>query len=196
MIEVVASLKSISPYSQSRMHDEPKVNFDGTPSPDAKENPDAYERRTWRKKMHVTSDGHVFIPSMVFKNNLSEAAAFLSIKTGKGSETFTKHFQAGVMVTDGLVLPEKAEDVPGEWFFMSSTGTKSKGGGKRVRRCYPMIASWSGDVTYYVIDETITQHVFEHHLKEAGRFIGIGRFRPRNGGFYGRFIVEKIKWGK
>jgi hypothetical protein len=35
--------------------------------------------------------------------------------------------------------------------------------------------------------------VFEHHLHEAGKFIGIGRFRPRNNGFYGRFDVLGVR---
>ena len=30
-------------------------------------------------------------------------------------------------------------------------------------------------------------------LEAAGQFIGIGRFRPQNGGFYGRFRISKLK---
>ena len=33
-----------------------------------------------------------------------------------------------------------------------------------------------------------------HILREAGKFIGIGRFRPRNNGYYGRFDVESVDW--
>jgi len=58
----------------------------------------------------------------------------------------------------------------------------------------PVIPNWNGDVEYYVLDETITPDVFEKHLQEAGNFIGIGRFRPENGGFYGRYKVNKISW--
>ena len=43
--------------------------------------------------------------------------------------------------------------------------------------------------------ETITLSVFRKHLEEAGKFIGIGRFRPRNNGFYGRFEVKEIHEG-
>jgi hypothetical protein len=34
--------------------------------------------------------------------------------------------------------------------------------------------------------------VLEHFLRVAGALIGIGRFRPENGGFYGRFTVESF----
>jgi hypothetical protein len=96
------------------------------------------------------------------------------------------------MVMDALVLPIKKDDVPGEWYFVPSDGRP--GGGKRVKKCFPVIREWHGEVTYYILDETITPEVFEVHLREAGSFIGIGRFRPENGGFYGRFGVKKVVW--
>ena len=69
-----------------------------------------------------------------------------------------------------------------------------RGSGKRVEKCFPVIPSWTGEVTFYVLDETVTQEVFKNILEQAGAFIGIGRFRPRNNGFYGRFKVESIVW--
>lgn len=124
---------------------------------------------------------------------IAECAKFLSAQIpGKGKATYTKHFEAGVLVMDGLVLPDKRDDVKGEWLFVPSDGRP--GGGSRVAKCFGVIPSWKGEVTFHVLDETITEPVFRHHLEEAGRFIGIGRFRPRNRGFYGRFKVVKLKW--
>ncbi len=184
MKTAVATLKSVSTYSQSRHYTTEKLS---------KEIARDYEARTWRDRLHINDDGHVFIPPMAFKNCISEAAKFLGIQIpGKGKSTYTKHFEAGVLVVDAVVLPIKKEDVSGEWLFVPSDG--KRGGGKRVEKCFPVIHEWSGDVTFYVMDETITEDVFEHHLREAGKFIGIGRFRPRNNGFYGRFRVEQIKW--
>ena len=57
-----------------------------------------------------------------------------------------------------------------------------------------MIPSWNGVATVYILDETVTKDVFEKHVKEAGRFIGMGRFRPKNNGFYGRFKPTKFEW--
>lgn len=184
MRTAIATLKSISPYSQSKAHFTEKQD---------KEGHDDYEKRTWRERMHVNEGGHVFIPPMCFKNGIAEVAKFLSVNIpGKGKATYTKHFEAGILVTEPLVLPAKKDDVDGEWYFVPSDGRR--GGGKRVLKCFPVIPEWSGDVKFYVLDDTITPPVFEHHLKEMGQFIGIGRFRPRNNGFYGRFAVEKVKW--
>jgi len=184
MKTAIATLTSVSPYSQSRHYTTDKLN---------KELPRDYEARTWRDRLHVDEAGEVFIPPMSFKNCLSEAAKFLGIQIpGKGKSTYTKHFEAGVLVTDALRLGIKAADVKGEWLFVPSDGIR--GSGKRVDKCFPIIPSWRGDVTFYVLDETITEEVFRHHLEQAGAFIGIGRFRPRNNGFYGRFKVENVAW--
>jgi len=53
---------------------------------------------------------------------------------------------------------------------------------------------WGGEVEFCILDDIIDKDVFQTHLEDAGQFIGIGRFRPRNNGFYGRFAVEGIKW--
>lgn len=83
-------LESLSPYSQSRYHETEKLN---------KEQPDDYRKRTWREHLHYNKDGAVYIPPMTFKNCLSEAAKFLGVQIpGKGKSTYTKHFEAGVLV--------------------------------------------------------------------------------------------------
>lgn len=182
MTAYIAKLSSTAPYSQSRFHDTDKLD---------KESPDAYEKRTWRNRLHATEDGHVFIPPMSFKNCLCEAAKYLSIQIpGKGKATYTKHFESGVLVTDPLVIDVKVDDVQGLWLFLPSDGRP--GGGRRVKKCMPFIPKWEGDVTFHIFDETVTRDVFERVLVEAGKFIGIGFFRPRNRGYYGRFTVNSI----
>jgi len=184
MKTIVATLESVSPYSQGKYHGTEKL---------PKETSSDYEKRTWPERLHINKSGNVFIPPMAFKNCLSEVAKFLSIQIpGKGKSTYTKHFEAGVIVTEALELQIKKDDVPGEWLFVPSDGVR--GSGKRVEKCFPVINNWGGDVTFHILDDTITLEVFEQHLREAGNFIGIGRFRPRNNGFYGRFAVTKIKF--
>jgi len=184
MKTVRVTITGVSPYSQSKHYDVPKLE---------KESSGDYEARTWRERLHTDENGNVFIPPMSFKNCLSDAAKFLSISIpGKGKSTYTKHFEAGVLVVDAMVLPVKKDGVPGEWLFVPSDGIR--GSGKRVNKCFPIIHQWGGVVTFHILDETITESVFHKVLEEAGRFIGIGRFRPRNNGFYGRFKVDKLEW--
>jgi hypothetical protein len=185
-----AHLQSISPYSQSRYYDMPKMTrHTGTATESHKD----YEARTWRERCHVDDEGFVKMPPMAFKNCVAEIAKYLGVQIpGKGKSTYTKHFEAGVMVLEGLSLPVKKDDVSGEWLFVPASGRR--GDGKRVLKCFPVVSSWRGPVTFHVLDDVITEEVFTQHLQDAGNFIGVGRFRPRNNGYYGRFKVDRIEW--
>lgn len=180
-----ASLRSVTPYSQSRSYDRfvPKKDKEGA---------DAYEERTWRERCHALEpDGRIFIPPMSFKMCLDDAAKHIGMKIpGRRNKTYTQSFVSGVLVPRGPELPITKDEVQGEWLFLNSDGVR--GSGKRVWRCMPKIPEWAADIDFHVFDETITEEVFAYHLKQAGSFIGIGRFRPQKGGFYGRFVVDRI----
>ena len=135
----------------------------------------------------------MFIPPMAFKNCLSEVAKFLGIQIpGKGKATYTKHFEAGILVIDSAYIGIHKDDVVCENLFLPSDGVR--GSGKRVVKSYPLIPEWECRVVVYVTDDTISEDVFRYHLEQAGTFIGVGRFRPRQNGYYGRFTVIGIDW--
>lgn len=186
MRTAIATLKSKSPYSQSRSYDweVPALN---------RERKDEYETRTWRHKCHSMPDGKVFIPPMAFKMSLDRAAQMLSLQIpGKGKKTFTAFFLSGVLVVDPVVLPMTKDDVGMDRIYANADG--KRGSGKRVWRNFPKIDSWKADVHFQVLADEIGEDVFEQHVEQAGNFVGIGRFRPQNGGFYGRFTVDRIRW--
>ena len=187
----IATLKSVSPYSQSKNYEtEPRQG----------ESMDDRYRRTWRNHLHVDDKGIVFIPPTSFKNSLSEGAKYLSIAIpGKGKATYTKNFEAGVLVAKPLSLNVHKDTIECERLYLPSDGRR--GGPKRVWKYYPLIEAWQGDVEFIAVDETVLQQsrddnnktVFQVVLEGAGSFIGIGRFRPRNNGYYGRFEVQKVR---
>lgn len=190
-----AQLVGISPYSQSRWYAK-EVLPEGRASGARTESAKDYEARTWRSRLHTDDQGRVYVPPMSLKNALSDIARYLSVQIpGKGKATYTKHIEAGVLVIDPMYFATTvlAKDVAGEWLFVPASG--KRGDGKRVEKCFPVIpAGWQGTATFHVLDDVLTEPVFEQHLREAGNFVGIGRFRPRNNGFYGRFKVESISW--
>lgn len=180
-------LSSKTPYSQSRCID--KLEYPEK----SKETKDDYEQRTWRARMHVTSDGSVEIPGQAFADAVKQSARRLQLQIpGKGKTQYTKYFEAGVTVLDSLVLPLKAADVPCERLYVPSDGVP--GGGKRVWKNFPRIDKWSGEITFIIFDDVIPESVFTQVLKSAGLLVGIGRFRPEKRGFYGRFQVDAIQW--
>ena len=180
----VATLESQAVYTQSRYHGVEKLD---------KESHKDYETRTWRDRLHTDESGQIFIPPMAFKNCLSEAAKFLSIQIpGKGKATYTKHFEAGVMCVEPVFIGCHKDDVIAETLFVPSDGVR--GSNKRVEKTFPVIPNWTATVKFSVLDETITKDVFLNVLSQAGKFIGLGAFRPRNNGYRGRFKVNELEW--
>lgn len=184
MKKAIVMLQSAGSYQQSRRHETPKL---------AKEGHDAHEERTWRERIHYLSDGTVYIPGEQFKNCIAEVAKFLSetIK-GRGKETWTKHFISGVRVLDPLLLPLKKDEIEPLAQYGSSKG--KRGFGAQVKKYFPLIKEWCGTVEFLIVDDMITEDVFERYIREAGLLVGIGKQRPANGGDFGRFIVKSVKW--
>lgn len=184
MKKAICKLVSLSPYGQNKFVQTEKL---------AKELHDDYEKRTWRDRAHVDENNEMFIPPGCFKNCISDAAQFLGEKIpGQRNATWTKHFAAGVMVIEPLKLGIKKEEIKGHWQHVPSDG--KPGGKSRVMKCFPYAEKWSGEVEFLIVDSVITQEAFTHHLEQAGSLIGIGVYRPRNRGYWGRFAVQSVKW--
>lgn len=150
-----------------------------------------WEERIWKERCHWGPDGNAFIPPMAFKKALDAAAQYKSIKvSGRGQATYTKHFKAGILVLEGPSLPVTRDTVEGEWLFLHATASQDT----RVEKKEPVVRDWEVTIEFHILDEIIPNDVFETVLKRAGSFIGIGRFRPQNGGYYGRFTVKNIDW--
>jgi len=171
-----------APYSASRAHCEPKL---------PKETPDAYEERTWAEKAHVI-DGQVVIPPMAWKMSADQAAKMLGRQIpGKGKSTYTKFFLSGVIVTEPVPIAP-VEAIEKERIHANADGVR--GSGKRVWRNFPRIDVWRGAVTFHIIADEITEDVFEETIRYSGLAVGVGRFRPERGGYFGRFEVTKFNW--
>jgi hypothetical protein len=174
----------ISPISFSRFHNTPALN---------KEAKEDYENRTWIEKVHYNENNEAVITPFMIKNMLSDTAKFLGMQIkGKGKSTYTKHFEAGVIVNDQMPIGIKKDDIKSITLFVPSDG--KRGGGTRVPKNFPYINNWQGTSTIYIIDETITKDVLQEHLDQGGMFIGMGSLRPRNNGTFGRFKAEIISF--
>lgn len=193
MKTATVKLTSASPYSQSRLFTKAEIE------PIEKESAQDYDSRNWRHHQHADKDGNIYIPPMALKNALMECAQYLGEKiTGKGQATWTKHFTAGILCSEPVVL----HDADGKTFNRDKTECETfmchangkRGSGTRVPRTFPVIREWQATAIFYILDETIAKDVFARYISEAGKFIGVGRFRPRNGGFYGRFFAEVTGW--
>lgn len=165
-----------------------------------KENSDDYEERTWRKKAHADAEGRLFLPPMALKNALSATAKFMAIPIpGKGKALYTKHFLSGVICVEPAIIarngaPLTVDDCEKVGVFGNSKGQRG-GDGPRVMKFFPTVEPvWTSTLEYMVLDDTITKSLFERVIEEVGKLNGFGVFRPQNGGYYGRFTIQKIQW--
>lgn len=179
------TLKSLSPYNQSRQHFLTK-------KPD--ESHDEFEQRTWREKGHYDADGIAYIPPTAFNACLIRAAKKIDRKIpGRGNSKYTKHFEGGTQTVRPISLGVKKEDVQPQILSMDGQGRK---GGMGVQRWFPHFEGWEGTIDFTVFDPNIPSAVFEEFIRFAGTCVGIGQFRPDRGGFFGRFEVANIAWSE
>ena len=185
-------IDGVTPYSQSKFHNTPKIG---------QEKPDDHEKRTWQERVHLRPDGVAVVPLMSLKIALDSAAKYQRKIAGHGNATYSKRFLSGVLVQDEITLLDARgkeatlDSFEGEWLHLNSDGVR--GSGKRVMRCMPKLpAPWQARATLYVLDSIITKPVLEKAITDAGRFVGLGRFRPEKGGFYGRFTLRSCDWAQ
>ena len=186
----IARLQSFTPYSSSKHLDVRQV-----PLARDKESPDDYDLRNWREKATYDNDNNVCIPAMGLKMAVDEAAKRLSVTVkGKKNATYTKFFLSGQICADepGPCLGVKKDDLEFIEIWANSNGIR--GGGSRVRRRFPYIRHWTATARFQILDDVIGEEIFERAVIEAGRLVGVGRFRPERGGLLGRFKVLGFSW--
>jgi len=150
--------------------------------------------------MHTDEEGFVFLVPMALKNCLVDAAQYMgeSIK-GQGKKTWTQKFKAGIMVPDPMFVHDgagkkvKAADADGQRLFVPSDG--KVGGGKRVWKTFPVVTAWSCEAQIVLLEKLLIDdpEVVESYLDTAGKFVGLGFFRPARNGYWGRYSVEDFK---
>jgi len=187
MKQVDIKITGVTPYSASRA-----VDPDVHPRLE-KESIGEWDIRLWRMKATANDAGEVCIPAMALKMAVDEAVKRLSLSIpGRGKSTYTKFFVAGQICEGDMPIGVKVDDLQSITIWANADGVR--GSGKRVKRVFPYIQTWSGIAKFSILDDVIPPAIFERAVIEAGRLVGVGRFRPEKGGFLGRFRAEKFAW--
>jgi len=109
-----------------------------------------------------------------------------------------KNFKQGPTLKQAIVIPENGSYVfpydkltPKQLYdhieyidLRSVRVSQSK-----VMRCRPIFKNWSSEFQLFLDDDKLNLDDFTHIANNAGKYIGIGDFRPQ----YGRFDVLEIK---
>ena len=185
IVRVEFDIEGIAPLSFGKSISTPRAQG---------EDYEVFDERNWRERCHFDAKGEVFVPPMMMKRCIERAASMLSESVpGKGKATFTKHFLSGILIADPIYVGVHIDKVPSERLYMNADG--KRGSGTRVWRRFPQIVAWKGHVIVHVLDPLLQdrpEKIIEY-AGHAGQFVGLGRFAPRVGGYYGRYVVKDAK---
>lgn len=85
-------------------------------------------------------------------------------------------------------------DIKGLWEDGQYTDVRSVGVmGSRVMRCRPVFREWETTFTVVYDAAVVDRADVIRFAETAGQLIGLGDYRPANGGDFGRFEVKAVK---
>lgn len=139
------------------------------------------------ESLYRLPDKKIYVPSTQIQGCLMEAGKNFQIP-GKRKSTYSGLIGGLVMITpDAIVMSPQTFTIDSRAVVVPAT----KG---RVVRNRPKFTDWS---LKFVIEnlepEQIPNSTLKKILDYAGSYVGIGDFRPRKKGPFGRFIVSKFK---
>ena len=178
-------IEGLTPYSQSRALQSEKKR---------EETHDDFDQRVWPEHLHVNGDGQVFVPPVAVLQGMASAASYLGKGGGlkkKGQSTWAQNFNCGLAIAKGPTIGRTQEDARPERVYCHADG--KRGSGSRVWRTFPVFDNWETTLVIHILDDSIPDAVFAQVLDAFGLFIGVGRYRPMNGGYLGRFTVKKLE---
>lgn len=175
MHEVQVKIKGLTPLLQNNPSGE---DFDAQWAEKMATND---EQRQVLKKLYVKPDGTICQPATHIERTLCEAAKKIKMK-GSGKATYSKIFGSMVSVSP-VLIPHKSQEYSINKTTVVIPSTKG-----RVLCCRPMLENWFLEFTISFEDE-IPEAVIEQALTIAGKYSGLGDWRPQKGGKYGKFEV-------
>ena len=140
---------------------------------------------------NVSFDGFTdpIVPADMLRASLAESSKALKNRMGSA-------FDRGVQVLDDFTLEyDGPKDCNGMWekgYYRNHGG--SRNGGKLVwitRVCIP--ADWRVNFKLLCDSTQVELTELQRMIEAAGRYIGIGSWRPANGGRYGRFVLDAFQ---
>ena len=139
-------------------------------------------REEAEKSLYQDESGTIVQPASHVEGAMVKEATNFKIP-GQGKKTFKDAFKAGIFI-DPILIPHKFP----KWEIDNQTVVVVRA---RIVRSRPRLDKWELEFTINNIDERITPEILKMILEGAGRFKGIGDYRPK----YGRFDVitfEKV----
>lgn len=169
---VKAAVKGTRPLLQNVF-----VNTDSSGSP-IKKGKVYDDEEEARRRLILNDNGNICQPALHFEATLIKSAAEFKFQ---GRKTYKDLFKAAVFI-EPMMIPHKFPD----YVIDKQPVVISKA---RIIRCRPKLEKWELNFDILVNDDRIQPLVLRQILENAGKYHGIGDYRPR----YGLFVVTAFQ---
>lgn len=182
------TITGITPYMQHRMDDASLSEWEANRKKII-ERPDINKEDLVRAAFHSYSniDGSFYMPGEHIRCSLINAGGFMKSKVGNARKSMKNIVAAMFMVNpEKIVLPVFDE--------VDKRSAVNKNNKARVMVIRPKWNDgWEVKFNLVIDDATMTKETVRELLNYAGKYVGIGSYRPEHNGFFGRFEVNKIE---
>ncbi|MGH2612148.1 MAG: hypothetical protein ACRDFB_03755 [Rhabdochlamydiaceae bacterium] len=138
-------------------------------------------------KLYMLND-KPYIPAVYFRNSLVEAGKQFKI-TGKGKSTYSKIIASTVEITPEAIT----NDNPWEVFRIAAVNPMTKG---RMMVSRPRMNTWGCKLQIVLNDDSVDPITVKEVLEHAGKYVGIGDWRPQTKGVFGKYMVTRFEESK
>jgi hypothetical protein len=186
MKEYRIKVEGITPYMQHRMDDISLAEWEKLRK-NIIERPEVSQTDARRAEYHCyrNTDGQCYIPSEHFRQSIINAGSFIKSKVGVRSKSMTTIVAALFIITPEEILISNYDSIDKR----SAVNRNVKA---RVITVRPKWKCWKCEFTLECDEDTITMQTIEQLFSYAGKYIGIGSYRPEKRGLFGRFKVVSI----
>lgn len=181
----------VTPYLQHRMDDQKLEEWEKNRKFIVER--DDISKEDLERAMFVSysDENGFFIPSEHIRGSLINGAKSQKSKVG-GATRSMKSVVAGMF----FVYPEQIRCLDASQMVIDKRSAVNRIIKARVIAIRPKWKDWSANFQIWVDNDTITKETVRQILENAGRYVGIGSFRPEHNGMFGRFEIESFELAK
>ena len=140
-------------------------------------------------KLYKDEKGKIQLPAVYLKNALTEASKQFKIQ-GKNKATYSKIVGSSVDVMPFYIDFEAGNY---EVFRISAVNPMTKG---RMMVSRPKFNKWQASFQIILNDDQVDVSVINEILEHAGKYVGVGDWRPEKKGMFGKFMITSFKQEK
>jgi hypothetical protein len=179
MEKVNVTIQGITPILFNRFRD---VVIGGK----SKKRTGAIEESDIEDKLYKDEKGKVQLPAVYLKNAITESAKQFKI-VGKNKATYSKIVGSSVEIQPFYIDLDAGKY---EIFRISVRNPMTNG---RMMRERPRFDKWLATFEIILNDNQIDVSVMNEILEHAGKYVGIGDWRPEKKGMFGKFMITSYK---